>query len=102
MAELKLPREWWPSDWSADGKRLLTTPGDSGRVAWVNADGTGEPEFITSELEVAYGARLSPDGRRILCRAGFRGQNDERRPMRLCVVDLATRKRTFVDEPGET
>jgi Tol biopolymer transport system component len=102
LTELKLPEEWWPSDWSADGKRLLSSLGATGRVAWVNIDGTGEPAFITRELEVAYGARLSPDGRRILCKAGFRRPNDERPRRRLSVVDLETRKRTIVDEPGET
>lgn len=100
LTELKLPREWWPSDWSADGKRLLTTPEGTGRIAWVSSDGTGEPEFLTSELEVATGGRISPDGRRILCMAGFRRPDEERHVLRLGVVDLATRKRTIIDEPG--
>jgi hypothetical protein len=107
LTELKLPEEWWPSDWSADGRRLLTslsTEDGSQRVAWVNADGTGKPEFITSGLESAYGARLSPDGQRILCMAGPRGRNGDRSRMRLCVIDVSrsTHRRTYVDEPGET
>jgi dipeptidyl aminopeptidase/acylaminoacyl peptidase len=100
LTELKLPAECWPSDWSADGKRLLTSL--DGRVAWFNLDGAGEPEFITRELEVAYGARVSPDGRQILCLAGFRRPGEGRRKVRLSVVNLDTRKRTLVDEPGET
>jgi len=102
LTDLKLPKEWWPSDWSADGKRILMTL--KGRVAWGNIDGTGEPEFITPEREVAYNAQLSPDGRRILCLTGPRRPNEERRRLRLSVFDLETRtnKRSFVDEPGET
>jgi hypothetical protein len=103
LTELKLPEKWWPSDWSADGKRLLTNLEETCRVAWVNIDGTGEPEFISRELEVAYGARLSPDGKRILCMAGFRAPDDRRRRMRLSVIELETKKnRILVDEPGDT
>jgi hypothetical protein len=75
---------------------------DAVRVAWVNTDSTGEPEFITSEHEVAYGARLSPDGRRILCMAGPKGPKGERNPMGLHVIDLNTKKRTRIDRPGHT
>jgi RNA polymerase sigma factor (sigma-70 family) len=99
---LKLPDTWWPSDWSLDGKRLLTNLGSPPRIAWVNIDGTGEPQFITSEEEVAGGAKRSPDGRRILCMAGPKAAKDDRRQVRLSVIDLETKKRTIVDEPGET
>ena len=105
LTELKLPKEWWPSDWSADGKRVLTslrTDGDTIRVVWVNLDGTGKPEFITSEEEVAYGARLSPDGRRILCMVGPKELEGERNRLRLHVIDLITKKRTRIDRPGHT
>src|SRR5439155_20215437 len=93
LTTLKLPDEWWPSDWSADGKRLLTSlRGKDGsiRVAWVNVDGTGRPEFITSEQEIAYGAKLAPDNRRVLCMVGPRAAEDQASRMRLCVIDLAT------------
>lgn len=100
LTELKLPMEWWPSDWSADGKRLLITV--DGSIAWVNTDGTGEPQIVTRELEVAYGARLSPDGKRILCLAGLRRPDQKERRLRLSVIDLETTKRTIVDEPGHT
>ena len=104
LTRLKLPDEWWPSDWSGDGKRLLTSlrSGGTVRVAWVNADGTGKPEFITSEHEVAYGARLSPDGRRILCMARPKTPDEEGRRTRLQVIDLGTKKQTMIDKPGHT
>jgi len=102
VKKLKVPNWWWPSDWSADGKRLLMSL--DGRVAWVPIDGTAGPvEFITPKLEVGYGARLSPDGKRVLCLTGLKGPSDgERRQLRLSVVDLTTGKRMIVDDPGET
>jgi Tol biopolymer transport system component len=105
LIELKLPEGWWPSDWSADGKHLLMNARrDDGTigVTRANIDGTGKPEFITSADEVASGARLSPDGRRILCMAGPVAPKDERNRLRLSVIDLSTKRRTVVDEPGET
>jgi Tol biopolymer transport system component len=101
LTELKLPNEWWPSDWSADGKRLLTglRTGDVVRVAWVNTDGTGRPEFITSEHEVSYGAKMSPDGRRILCIVGPKVNGNR---ARLQTIDLTTKKRVVIDRPGLT
>lgn len=101
---LPLPEEWWPSDWSADGKRLLTSlraGNGSHRVAWVRIDGTGEPEFLTSDQEVAYGARLSPDNRRMLCMVGPRAHEEGRRT-RLYVIDLATKQRAVIDKTGHT
>jgi Tol biopolymer transport system component len=105
LTELKVPNEWWPSDWSADGKRVLTslrTEDDAVRVAWVNTDGTGQPEFITSDQEVAYGAKLSRDGQRILCMVGPKTPKDESTRTRLFVIDLATKKQTMVGKPGHT
>jgi Tol biopolymer transport system component len=105
LTELKRPADWWPSDWSGDGKRLLTdirADGVALRVAWVNSDGSGKPEFITSEHEVAYGARLSPDGGRILCMIGPKAAPGETRPQRLNVIDLSSGKRIPVDRPGHT
>jgi len=105
LTHLKVPRQCWVSDWSADGKRLLTTArgdDDTIRIAWVNADETGKPEYVTSEDEVAYFARLSPDGTRILCMAGPKAGKGERSKVRLCVIDPLTDKRTIIDEPGET
>jgi Tol biopolymer transport system component len=105
LTHLKLSKECWPSDWSADGKRVLTSlrmGGDGTGVAWVNTDGTGKPEFITSQDEVAYGAKLSPDGRRILCMAGPKTPAGEPKRRRLVVIDLNTKKRTVIDRPGHT
>jgi hypothetical protein len=80
LTTLKLPDEWWPSDWSADGKRLLTSlRGKDGsiRVAWVNVDGTGRPEFITCEEEIAYGKLARITGG--FCMVGP-GAADDREP----------------------
>ena len=57
LSEFKVPGECWVSDWSPDGKRLLTDvrPNDGTvRVAWINADGGGNVDFVTGEDEVAY------------------------------------------------
>lgn len=105
LTTLRLPEPWWPSDWSADGKRLLTslrTANGSHRVAWVRIDGTGEPEFVTPDQEVAYYAKLSPDNRRILCMVGPRMPEDQENRMRLYVIDLSTKRRTMIDKPGHT
>ena len=105
VAQLQLPNEWWPSDWSTDGKRVLTslrTENGSVRVAWVNIDGTGGPEFVTTDQEVAYGAKLSPDNRRILCMVRPRVPEEQENRMRMYVIDLATKQRTMIDKPGHT
>ena len=71
-------------------------------MAWVNIDGTGKPEYVTPEKEVAYGARLSPDNQRILCMVGPRATKGERTRTRLHVIDLTTKKRIMIDSPGHT
>jgi hypothetical protein len=104
LTPLRIPDEWWPSDWSVDGKRLLTSlraENGSTRVAWVPSDGSGKPEFLTSDQDETYGARLSPDNRRILCTARPREPRDGRRA-RLYVIDLITKKRVVIDKPGHT
>ena len=106
LTDIKLPEKWWPSDWSRDGKRLLTSlrteDGTGLRVAWINFDGTGDPDYITPEQEVAYGARLSPDGQRILCMIGSCVPKGEQSHARLYAIDLATKKQTMIDRPGHT
>ncbi len=102
VKRLPLSDNYWPSDWSADGKRILTsvwTGSGSFRVAWAPIDG-GEPEFLTSDKETAYDARLSPDNRRILCEIGSRAPNDDAIRSRLYVIDLVTKKRTAISKPG--
>jgi dipeptidyl aminopeptidase/acylaminoacyl peptidase len=82
LTNLKLSSDYWPSDWSADGTRILTsirTGNGSVRVAWVDVDDTGMPELI--------GPRL-PD--------------DDGRHRRLTVIDLSTKKRTPIGKPGHT
>jgi Tol biopolymer transport system component len=105
LTELKLPNGHWVTGWSSDGKRFVTTAqggDDAIRIALLNADGADKPEFITPAAEVAFGARLSPDGRRVLFQAGPRAAKGEPTRMRLYAMDLKTKKRTAVDEPGET
>ena len=105
LTKLHLPDAWWPSDWSADGKCVLTSlraENGSVRVALVGIGGTGEPEFLTSEQVLAHGARLSPDNRQILCMLGPREPKDKGSRTRLYVIDLATKKRTVIDKPGHT
>jgi WD40-like Beta Propeller Repeat len=105
LTALDLPGEHWVSGWSPDGKRFLTTARSGGRaprVAWLNADGTGEPEYLTPAGEVAYGPRLSPDGRRVLYQAVGQALNGQPAGVRLYALDLTTKARTAVDEPGET
>ena len=72
------------------------------RIAWLNADGTGKPEFISPERETGYCGRLSPSGQQVLYQGGPEPGKGERGRVRLYVMDLATKKRTAVDEPGET
>ncbi len=105
LAHVKLAKEYWPSDWSLDGNRVLTSlrTTENGRgVAWVNVDGTGDPEFITSLDERASGAKLSPDGQRILCMVGPKVPVGEPSGRKLVVIDLTTKKRSVVDRPGHT
>jgi Tol biopolymer transport system component len=105
LIELKLPDGHWVTGWSPDGKRFATTAraGDNNlRIALLNVDGSGKPEFITPENEVAYDARFSPIGGRILFMAGPKAPKGERPPLRLYAMDLSTKKRTVLDDPGET
>ncbi len=104
VTDLNLPKVGYVTDWSPDGKRLLVSvpiKGEvAGRAAWVNADGTGELEFLTPDGEIAAHARLSPDGGRLLYNRYARSWIYPWIGPQLCVLDLATRKRTVVDEPG--
>ena len=105
VTTVRLPGQWSPSDWSSDCKRVLTglrtEKGNIG-VAWVHIDGTGTPEFLTSDQEMAHGARLSPDNRRILCKIGSPSPKNQVSRVRLYVIDLITKKRTEIDKLGHT
>ena len=87
-----------------DGKRFLANIRTDSpvRVVWLKADGTGKPDFVSLEGEVGYGGRLSPDSKHVLYHGGPEPTNGERAKVRLYAMDLATKKRTAVDEPGET
>ena len=102
LADLKLPEGYWPTDWSKDGKRLLGAmhEGAFSRVAWVNADGTGEPEFLSPDDEFAVHPRLSPTGGKVLYKT-LPGIDEEGGKPKLYVLDLATKKRQVVNDPGE-
>ena len=71
-------------------------------MAWINADGSGKPQFVSPEKEIAFGGRLSPDGQRVLYLGCPEPPKGEQPKPRLTVLDLETKKRTLVDEPGST
>ena len=101
--DVKLAYGCWVTGWSSDGKRFLATMSvDDGapRVAWLAADGSGKPEYITAADEIAYRGRLSGDGTKVLCMVG--PKKETRESERLTAIDLATGRRTVVDEPGST
>jgi hypothetical protein len=105
VTKVDLPYGCTVTDWSADGKRFLIDlrpNADTVRVAWLKADGTGKPEYVSPEKEVGYGGRVSPDGQRVLYQSGPETAPGKRVKVRLYVQDLATGKRTAVDEEGET
>jgi Tol biopolymer transport system component len=68
---LNLPNDHIISDWSRDGKHLVTTrlrgtkDAPSARVYLMNRDGT-EHKAVTDDKGLAMAGKLSPDGRRVL------------------------------------
>jgi Tol biopolymer transport system component len=65
---LKLPEGHEITDWTRDGKYLLTTsltPKKTLRINLMNLDGT-EHKILTDERESARAGRISPDGTRLL------------------------------------
>jgi hypothetical protein len=105
LTELKLPAGHWVREWTPDGKRFLIeylAGATSPRIGWLNADGTGKLEFLTPDGEVSYGPRLSPEGRRVLYQAVTKAPAGKPAEVRLYAMDLVTKRRTVVDEPGET
>ena len=58
--------------------------------------------LLSPEGEYGYGGRLSPDGKRVLYWGGPEPPEGKRGTVRLYVMDLGTKERTVVDEPGDT
>jgi hypothetical protein len=105
ITEANVPDGCHVTDWSLDGKRFLADLSDAEsntRIAWLNVDGTGKPEFVTPEGELAFRGRLSPDGRKVLYQGLPKPLKVEWFKARLYVMDLTTKKQTAVDEPGVT
>jgi Tol biopolymer transport system component len=103
--DLSVPEGHWVTSWSADGKTFITTfwtADNSPRVARVAADGRGKAEFLTPEDEVAYEAKLSPDGKKLPYLSGLKPPKGKVAEVRLTVMDLATKSRAVIDEPGRT
>jgi Tol biopolymer transport system component len=102
LTEITLPHSHWVSGWSADSKKFLTTVRveSSIRIAWLSADGKGKTEFLTPKGENAFGPRLSPDGEMVLFQAGPQVHEGPRASERLYVMELTTKKRVTIDQPG--
>lgn len=102
-SEVKVPDGYWVTDWSKDGKKFLARQLKNGatRLAWLNADGSGEPEFLTGEDEIATDGRLSPDGTQVLFRGGATESDGEKPYWRLIVMNLNSKKKTILNKPGE-
>ncbi len=107
MSTLKLPKECRINDWAADGRRLLvdTMPESASLdgswyrgIAWLSADGNGAPEFVTGRDEIATAGRLSPDGKQLLFLT--EQPKNDKYEHKLCVMDLASKKRTILREGG--
>ncbi len=105
---LKLPDNHLVTDWSRDGKHLLTVSLQTGdkpatrlylmntRLHLMNRDGT-EHKAVTDGKTVYARGRLSPDGRSVLCAEIVAGDKIEGRH-RLVVIDVATGKGTAVED----
>jgi hypothetical protein len=99
--DLKFPAKYRVTGWSADEAKLLATSSDN-RLCWLNADGTGKPDFITPDTEVCRDAKLSSDDTRVLFLCGPTPPRGERWFLRLTAMELSTKKRVVLDDPGET
>lgn len=94
-ATLDLPADHVVSDWSRDGKYLLTTrlrgtrEAPSARLYLMTRDGT-EHKAVTGEKGFALGGRLSPDGRRVLYAEAEPPKDGMPPARRLVVAEVAT------------
>ncbi len=102
---LKLPADHIITDWSRDGKFFLTMSArvyNDGKFATrlylMNRDGTEHKALPEDPRNLAFG-RLSPDGKKVLCRwMSGAGGKDQAAPPPLAVVDVATGKVTAVED----
>ncbi len=96
---VKLPADHMVSDWSRDGKFLLTTQSFTSnggqstapRVWVMNRDGT-EHKALTDGKHLCVLGKFSPDGKRVLFM-----EIEEKTYRKLSVIDLATGKATPVE-----
>jgi RNA polymerase sigma factor (sigma-70 family) len=101
-AALNLPDDHILTDWSRDGKYLVTTRlsgtkgAPSARVYLMNRDGT-EHKAVTDGKAVAMGGKLSPDGRRVLHMQIELPKDRPPVPRKLVVADVATGATTPVE-----
>jgi hypothetical protein len=101
FTDLTLPVDYYVTGWSVDDAKLLATSPDN-RICWLNADGKGKPDYQTPDTEVSFGATLSSDDKWILFQNGPIPPKGERSVVRLTAMELATKKRYILDDPGET
>jgi RNA polymerase sigma factor (sigma-70 family) len=99
-AVLKLPDDHYVTDWSRDGKHLVTTRiwPKGGGVFLMNRDGTEHKELTADLLPAGShggGGRLSPDGKRLLFRI-VTPEKGKLAQVELTVLDIATGKLTPV------
>src|ERR1700730_5675560 len=99
-AKIKLPGLQTPS-WGADGKSIVFAAGkfpNLGLYKMNLKDGQVEPIIVEEGLR--YGSVMSPDGKKIACRAA-RGKSKESMQKGIVVYDLESRKEKYVTGIGE-
>jgi Tol biopolymer transport system component len=101
FSDLKLPDGYYVMGWSSDESRLLATSPDN-RLCWLSAAATGKPEFLTPDTEVSRDPKLTSDDKWVLFLSGPIPPKGERWALRLTAMELATKKRIVLDDPGET
>jgi hypothetical protein len=102
FTDLELPTGFSVTGWSSDETKLLAWSPDL-RICWLNADGKGKPDYLTPNTEVSLNAQLSSDDKWILFRNGPTPPKGERwEGLRLTAMDLATKRRYVLNDPGET
>ena len=100
---LKLPDNHVVTDWSRDGKFLLTTSlGEKdgqplARLHLMNLDGT-EHKALTDGKQPAVGGRISPDGKRVLFMEVIVSKDSARPGHKLFVLEMANGKVAKVED----